>query len=615
MPLTGELEHLPIVDVVQLIHSTRKSGTLNVYSRKGEGQLVFNDGYIVSATHSSESLKIGSILLESQIINQEELDKALEIQEQSGEDRKHLIATLLEHCGLSKDAAFKALETLIEMTVVEMISWTRGIFTLDIDTVTIPDNYRYLPKQLQTVSLDTQLVLMDALRIFDEKVHSGEIKLCDDPLLENPLEQLEEANKLEQLEEANQPEQFEERSTEEVVVSEDLLGLADLDKLERKKPYIFKGLEAFDPANIHLQVIDDTLPDITNEGKEKLVKFLSSISTTSLGDEGSSTATSKSQAVIIYTCDDFLQHAMMTVCKKEGILVFVTNDQQELDNLINRALFKYLEPILVFDSPVAETTGFSKNAITEVRSLKMLQYPQISIIQLASPLDYSFSLQSLNDGARAVFPMPYFSEREETFPEDMINFLNTFQAYIRGCFNEKRRQQFAKLRNSLSGLRLLRKAPDISLLVLQFISELFERTLTLIVDKDELIGERSVGVMADKEEGPTAPMKFRIPIRKESIFHEIINSGHSFLGKPTDSTFSDLLYPEIGVPTDNTILLLPLKSNDRIITITYADFGPHAAKHISLDFLEFFVGQAGLAMENALFRKQLSHSNQTEVKH
>ena len=606
MPLTGELEHLPIVDVIQLIHSTRKSGTLNVYSRKGEGQLVFNNGYIVSATHSSEKLKIGKILLESHIIGQQDLDKALGIQELSDEDRKPLIATLLEHCGLSKDAAFKALETLIEMTVVEMICWTRGIFTLDIDKVNVSDDYRYLPKQLQTVTLDTQMVLMDALRIFDEKVHSGEIQLSDEPLVENPLEQFEEVKELEQAEESD---------AEEVLVSEDLLGLADLDKLERKKPYVFKGLEAFDPADIHRQVINETLPDIPQDGKESLVKFLSSISTTYLGEESLSAATSKSQAVIIYTCDEFLQHAIMTVCKKEGILVFVTADQHELDNLIDRALFKYLEPILVFGSPVAETTGFNKNSIIEIRSLKMLQYPQISIIQLASPLDFSFSLQSLNDGARAVFPMPYFSERENTFAEDMINFLNTFQVYIRGCFNEERRQQFAKVRNSLSGLRLLRKAPDISLLVLQFISELFDRTVTLIVDKNELIAERSVGVMADKEQGPAAPMKFRIPVRKESIFHEIINSGHSFLGKPTDKTFTDLIYPEIGVPSDETILLLPLKSNDRVITITYADFGQSVAQQVSLDFLEFFVGQAGLAMENALFRKQLNHSNQPEVIH
>ncbi|SEA74237.1 protein of unknown function [Desulfuromusa kysingii] len=604
MPLTGELEHLPIVDVIQLIHSTRKSGTLNVYSRKGEGQLVFNNGYIISATHSSEKLKIGKILLESHIISQADLDKALALQEQTVEDRKPLIVTLLEHCGLSKDAAYKALETLIEMTVVEMICWTRGIFTLDIDEINVSDDYRFLPKQLQAVTLDTQMVLMDALRIFDEKVHSGEIQISDEPLVENPLEQF--------VEEEEEP-QVEDNNDEEIVVSEDLLGLADLDKLERKKPYVFKGLEAFDPADIHRQLITKTLVEIPDEDKENLVAFLSSISTSHLLEDGATATTTKSQAVIIYTCDEFIQHTIMTVCKKEGILVFATADRSELDNLIDRALFKYLEPILVFGGPVPQTEGFSKAEIINVRSLKMAQYPHISIIQLASPLDFTFSLQSLNEGVRAVFPTPYFCERKETFTADMIHFLNTFQSYIRGCFNEERRQQFAKLRNSLSGLRLLRKAPDISLMVLQFVSELFERSLTLIVDKKDLIAERSVGIVAPKDFGPAAPMKFRIPIRKESLFLDIINSGDSFFGKPEDGTFEDLIYPEIGAPKDSTILLLPLKSNDRTITITYADFGSRAASKVSLDFLEFFVGQAGIAMENALFRKQIDSSNQPEI--
>ncbi|NOQ42383.1 MAG: hypothetical protein GQ563_07785 [Desulfuromusa sp.] len=110
-------------------------------------------------------------------------------------------------------------------------------------------------------------------------------------------------------------------------------------------------------------------------------------------------------------------------------------------------------------------------------------------------------------------------------------------------------------------------------------------------------------------------MKFRIPIRKDSIFRDIIESGTSFFGKSEDGTFADLIYPEIGAPTDTTFLLLPLKSNDRVITITYADFGSHQSNQISLDFLEFFVGQAGIAMENALFRKRLDDSNQPEVMH
>ncbi|MCW8892977.1 MAG: hypothetical protein OQL18_06630, partial [Deltaproteobacteria bacterium] len=82
-----------------------------------------------------------------------------------------------------------------------------------------------------------------------------------------------------------------------------------------------------------------------------------------------------------------------------------------------------------------------------------------------------------------------------------------------------------------------------------------------------------------------------------------------------DGTLTDLLYPEIGAPVDTTYLLLPLKSNDRTITITYADFGQKQAAQVSLDFLEFFVGQAGIAMENALFRKQLNQAGQPEVRH
>ena len=42
MSFDGDLEHLPIVDVIQLLHSTGKSGTLTLKSPKGESQLVFH---------------------------------------------------------------------------------------------------------------------------------------------------------------------------------------------------------------------------------------------------------------------------------------------------------------------------------------------------------------------------------------------------------------------------------------------------------------------------------------------------------------------------------------------------------------------------------------------
>lgn len=77
MSFTGKLEHLPIIDVIQLLHSTRKSGILRFASRKGESQLVFKDGYIVSANHPNSSVRIGKILVDLNIISPETLSQAL----------------------------------------------------------------------------------------------------------------------------------------------------------------------------------------------------------------------------------------------------------------------------------------------------------------------------------------------------------------------------------------------------------------------------------------------------------------------------------------------------------------------------------------------------------
>jgi len=80
MSFTGDLEHLPIVDVIQLLHATRKSGILRISCRKGESQLVFKDGFIVSANHLNNSVRIGKILINLGLITPELLDQTLKEQ-------------------------------------------------------------------------------------------------------------------------------------------------------------------------------------------------------------------------------------------------------------------------------------------------------------------------------------------------------------------------------------------------------------------------------------------------------------------------------------------------------------------------------------------------------
>ena len=231
MAFSGDLEHLSIVDVIQLLHTTRKTGTLKVEGRKGEISVAFNDGYIVGASHYSKGALIGTILLEAGVIDADILTKALSIQEHAGEDRKPLVATLLENGLADRDAAYRGLETLIELAIVEILTWKKGNFALHVDEILVCDEFRYFPDNLnQEFTLPTEHILMDALRIFDEKMRDGLIKMEDEQ---------NEAN--------STPAEVSESAT---ILSADDLGLGDLDSVKRKLPAFHEALKDQPTSNV-----------------------------------------------------------------------------------------------------------------------------------------------------------------------------------------------------------------------------------------------------------------------------------------------------------------------------------------------------------------------------
>ena len=157
-------------------------------SSKGESQLVFSDGCIVSANHANNSVRIGQILVQMNKLSRETLDATLNEQKHTGPDRIPLIASLIESGKIKKEDAFKGLETLIEMTIVEVLTWTTGTFELDVDRTVISDEYRYIPEKLKLeLNLNTQNVLMDALRIYDEKKRDGTLMEETFPGEEEPV--------------------------------------------------------------------------------------------------------------------------------------------------------------------------------------------------------------------------------------------------------------------------------------------------------------------------------------------------------------------------------------------------------------------------------------------
>lgn len=587
MSFAGNLEDLAIVDVIQLLHSTRKSGTLCVNGDKGRSQIVFNNGFIVCANHYNSSVRIGKILVEMEAISEEVLQQTLAVQSGTVGERKPLIGLLIEQNAIEKDLAYKGLECLIEMTIVEMVSWQKGTFTLDVDEIDINDEYRYIPEKLQQeMNFDTQMVLLDALRIYDEKRAAGVsiddmaqgFENQDSPPAENRTATTETQETMD-------------------LLSADILGLDSMDQLETQIQETFTGLETFDPSEIHRQKIRELLPDFPAVQREELVSYLTEMS--NIVENQENVGQNHNQTIIIYGTDELVLHGVMSACKHAGIMVFSSTTQQDLEHKISQSLSRSLTPVLVFDCPLATQEGFTKDEITGIRQQILSRFPQLLTVQIASPADYLYSLQALFQGVNTVIPRSIAENRRDTFIQDFIQFLESFPIFIRRLCQQQEPKQ-APCSKLIDELRQMHSASEISFFLLEQASQLFDRSMILILRKDQLFADRSFGIESDKSAGPSGPLRFSIPVTSEGLLEKIIQQETFFFDAVDDKTIRESIFGEISAPDKSKILLLPITAAERVVAIIYADFGQSSVRSIDTEYLQNMAWLASLALDKVV---------------
>jgi hypothetical protein len=580
MSFNGDLEHFPLVDVIQLLHMTNKTGILYLKNPKGESQLVFHDGFFVGANHLNNSVRIGKVLVDMNAITGETLNQALAEQKNAGNNRKPLIATLIEKGTIDKDTAFKGLETLIEMTIVEVLTWSSGTFSLDVSNVTVSDEYRYFPDKLhQDILLNAQAILMDSLRIYDEKMRDGTL---------SKIFFTEENSK-----DTTPP--APDSGTSDITA--DLLGLDALDSINRKIPDVFIGLKDHDPVAEHRQVVTRALPETTVDQQEQLVSFLATIPTPAASDSKPPVT-----AIILLTQDELLSHTVTTVCKHENLFVFASDEETGLDIVIEQSLTRNLHPVLVIDIP-HENNGMQTVAL--VRQ-KVSAYPQISIIITACSHTWRvISMDALGAGSRSIIPRPCKRCHDDFYPLQMIEFLTGIGSFLKTIQPWPPVEVGNHFVAALNQLNLLSEPPEIALEMLKFTALQFERALTFVVSKSELIAEKSIGVTAAKSNGPTAPLLFRITLVGNSILQEVVEKGNLYYGQRNDAVMTSQLYKEIGTPRSPKVMVVPLISRGKVIAITYADFGDKPVSPPQINLIAALAGLAGSILDNSLYRKSI----------
>lgn len=588
MSFTGDLAQLPIVDVIQLIHSTRKSGTLTVQGQRGKSHLAFSDGCLVSANHLNNSLRIGQILVENKFITPEELDKSLLEQKTAGGAHKPLIRILIEEGSLKREDAYKGLETLMEMTVVEALTWTNGTFSMDLDYIDISDEYRYFPVTLhQEMLLNSQQILMEALRIYDERMRDG--------TLENVFSS----------EAADSEKDVSFSEDGNITVTADMLGLDALDTLSQKIPDRFFRLEDKDHSEEHRRIIADELFGLPKDKQDELCSFLTQISLQPSPVKQSTLPGALSIAVIMFSHDTFMKYALSTICKNRNHVVFTTDDDVSLDLFIDQSFSRGHMPILVVDDPVYIGEGYEERTASMLQE-KREKHPRISILQLSSsPEDQALQPEALEEGSTAILPRPVLGDRSDTFVTKITNLLLAFRSVLDKSFVQPERLAARKLKEAIATLTTLSEPREVAFELLSFTSSFFERAVTLVAGSVEMIVEKGIGVTAKKSSGPTGPLMFRVPLGQQSVFDDVIEKQSLFYGHCSDSVLENHLYTAISAPRSPKILVLPLMMPGKVIALIYADFGQLAPTPVLIEHLDILSRVAGLVLDKSYHQKRL----------
>lgn len=159
MALEGSLRDFGLADILQLIYFQKKTGVLSLSGEKDRVRLMFYEGNVISAESRKrvEENRIGKILLKKGFITEDELKASLEQQKTTG---MRLGDILLKRGLVKKEAIEETLVSQMTETVVQLFSWKEGAYEFQAQPVTLSKD--------MPVTLDTQHLLMDGLRILDE---------------------------------------------------------------------------------------------------------------------------------------------------------------------------------------------------------------------------------------------------------------------------------------------------------------------------------------------------------------------------------------------------------------------------------------------------------------
>lgn len=132
MGLEGYLEDLSICDILQIVSLSKKSGTLTLSAKTGEGAITFLNGQVIRAVSSQFPGNLGTLLCRHKITTRQQIIAALKVQKNS-KQHSPLGVILAEQHGIARQRIEAVVAQQIATIVLSFFGWTSGNFVFQVE--------------------------------------------------------------------------------------------------------------------------------------------------------------------------------------------------------------------------------------------------------------------------------------------------------------------------------------------------------------------------------------------------------------------------------------------------------------------------------------------------
>jgi hypothetical protein len=592
MAISGSLKDVSVADVMQFIHLGRRTGTLLLARGAKRAVIGFHGGRLVSA-QAPRTPKLGDLLISSGLLDRAHLDQAV-LTQANERERRSLGQVLVGSGAIDAEGLRQVIAQQIEQAVSEVLLWDTGTFEFAIDDLRPIDDIALYPSDvLPDADLNTQMVLLEAARIFDERnrgraelPHDGTGAFAIMPSLSS-MPAMQSAPALQSTPSGRSP--------------------------RAPSPLSSGGPGTAAPTATTAREGAYPDGDSTHPALEPVLAMAAAAAAAGTGGHPSGVMLLEPRPEAAHRRWEMPKHAA------ERLHLQIVSLDAVFAEKLGEALHHEVAGIegLRIDQAGAAAPGepppivvvdlrHGGVSLEQAAALRRAR-PRASIIALVDPS----TLVAKVYAAGVLTALPPDVEAVAACVENLIESRDDLIRGGSGRMTPASAQSgVARLRRVFGDLRSGLISATVALNLMHIISESVERAVLFLVKREQLLALGAFG--ADTHGRPLAELTrgIKLSTQTESVFARSL-----VLGEVQSVTFEDAGLVEpfrslVGRSRTGQVVVFPVLGAQRVISVIYTDNGERDQPIEDIDILELATAQVGMAFENELLRRQISQNRE-----